>query len=203
MEARKLLNDKKFWFASVLIAWAAALQGHMMWVKRQDSFKQKFGNLSEANTNDADQLIGNSPAPGATLFWGWNCRHGAGQGVMMKEQIRNNKFLTHELMVSCDIENYHPDQTQLLKCLHGTWKKHSEAHLPNSSSQTPTGSVLLMRMGQWASQLELLTREANTSSRNCDMGFVLHFISFLLGDLRRSQPVKPVMHDELTLPTLF
>ncbi|CAL9007998.1 hypothetical protein PRUPE_2G230900 [Prunus persica] len=55
MEARKLLNDKKFWFASVLIAWAAALQGHMMWVKRQDSFKQKFGNLSEANTNDADQ----------------------------------------------------------------------------------------------------------------------------------------------------
>lgn len=26
MEARKLLKDKKFWFASFLIAWAAALQ---------------------------------------------------------------------------------------------------------------------------------------------------------------------------------
>lgn len=33
------------------------------------------------------RLIGNSPAPGATLFWGWNCRHGAGQGVIMKEQV--------------------------------------------------------------------------------------------------------------------
>ncbi|XP_052203838.1 uncharacterized protein LOC127809155 [Diospyros lotus] len=42
-EARKLLKDKKLWFASFLIAWAAALQGHMMWLQRQDSFKQKFG----------------------------------------------------------------------------------------------------------------------------------------------------------------
>nr|GLL40214.1 hypothetical protein DM860_013539 [Ipomoea trifida]GMD50814.1 hypothetical protein DM860_013539 [Ipomoea batatas]GMD52846.1 hypothetical protein DM860_013539 [Ipomoea batatas] len=44
METRKfqvkdLLKDKKFWFASILIAWAAGLQ-------RQDSFKQKFGNVN-------------------------------------------------------------------------------------------------------------------------------------------------------------
>ncbi|KAM7492076.1 hypothetical protein LguiA_034997 [Lonicera macranthoides] len=47
LEVKKLLNDKKFWFASFLIAWAAALQGHMMWLKRQDSFKQKFGTLED------------------------------------------------------------------------------------------------------------------------------------------------------------
>ncbi|XP_042512592.1 uncharacterized protein LOC122087505 [Macadamia integrifolia] len=47
MEARKLLKAKKFWLASFLIAWAAALQGHMMWLQRQDSFKQKFGTLNE------------------------------------------------------------------------------------------------------------------------------------------------------------
>ncbi|KAE7996828.1 hypothetical protein FH972_001517 [Carpinus fangiana] len=52
MEVKNLLKDKKFWFASFLIAWAAALQGHMMWVQRQESFKQKFGNES---TNDADK----------------------------------------------------------------------------------------------------------------------------------------------------
>nr|GMD57398.1 hypothetical protein DM860_013539 [Ipomoea batatas] len=51
METRKfqvkdLLKDKKFWFASILIAWAAGLQGHMMWLQRQDSFKQKFGNVN-------------------------------------------------------------------------------------------------------------------------------------------------------------
>ncbi|KAI3470732.1 hypothetical protein Pfo_027395, partial [Paulownia fortunei] len=45
-EVRQLLKDKRFWFASFLIAWAAALQGHMMWIRRQDSFKQKFGNLN-------------------------------------------------------------------------------------------------------------------------------------------------------------
>ncbi|XP_050386888.1 uncharacterized protein LOC126803168 [Argentina anserina] len=54
MEARKLLKDKKFWVASLLIGWAAALQGHMMWLQRQDAFKEKFGDLSEAKTNDAD-----------------------------------------------------------------------------------------------------------------------------------------------------
>ncbi|CAN6568749.1 unnamed protein product [Malus baccata var. baccata] len=55
MEARKLLNDKKFWVASFLIAWAAALQGHMMWVQRQESFKQKFGSLSETEASDAEE----------------------------------------------------------------------------------------------------------------------------------------------------
>ncbi|XP_024021560.1 uncharacterized protein LOC112091638 [Morus notabilis] len=52
MEVRDLLKDKKFWFASLLIAWAASLQGHMMWMQKQDSFKQKFGNLKEDSDND-------------------------------------------------------------------------------------------------------------------------------------------------------
>ncbi|PNY07326.1 hypothetical protein L195_g003818 [Trifolium pratense] len=47
MELKKVMKDKKFWFASFLITWAAALQGHMMWLQRQDSFKQKFPNLDE------------------------------------------------------------------------------------------------------------------------------------------------------------
>ncbi|XP_027156640.1 uncharacterized protein LOC113757698 [Coffea eugenioides] len=50
-EAKLLLKDKRFWFASALIVWAAALQGHMMWLRRQDSFKQKFGNVEQ----DKDQ----------------------------------------------------------------------------------------------------------------------------------------------------
>ncbi|TKY50656.1 hypothetical protein E2542_SST22160 [Spatholobus suberectus] len=44
MELKNVVKDKKFWMASFLIAWAGALQGHMMWLQRQDSFKQKFGN---------------------------------------------------------------------------------------------------------------------------------------------------------------
>ncbi|KAM1879420.1 hypothetical protein ACFX15_040524 [Malus domestica] len=59
MEAGKLLNDKKFWVASFLIAWAAALQGHMMWVQRQESFKQKFGTLSETETETETSDAGN------------------------------------------------------------------------------------------------------------------------------------------------
>ncbi|KAI3793367.1 hypothetical protein L1987_35985 [Smallanthus sonchifolius] len=51
-DVKKLLNDRKFWFASFLIAWAAALQGHMMWLQRQDSFKHKFGTLYDQNTDD-------------------------------------------------------------------------------------------------------------------------------------------------------
>ncbi|XP_028805129.1 uncharacterized protein LOC114760050 [Neltuma alba] len=47
MEVKNLIKDKKFWFASFLIVWAAALQGHMMWMQKQDSFKQKFGNLDQ------------------------------------------------------------------------------------------------------------------------------------------------------------
>ncbi|CAI0411410.1 unnamed protein product [Linum tenue] len=58
MEARQLLKDKRFWVASFLIAWAAALQGHMMWLQRQDSFKQKFGTIeqsaSTSSSNDDD-----------------------------------------------------------------------------------------------------------------------------------------------------
>ncbi|KAL7614081.1 uncharacterized protein LOC111912251 [Lactuca sativa] len=51
-DVKKLLNDKKFWLASFLIGWAAALQGHMMWLQRQDSFKQKFGTLDDQITDD-------------------------------------------------------------------------------------------------------------------------------------------------------
>ncbi|KAJ0657756.1 hypothetical protein Hdeb2414_s0023g00638801 [Helianthus debilis subsp. tardiflorus] len=51
-DVKKLLNDRKFWFASFLIGWAAALQGHMMWLQRQDSFKQKFGTLDDHDTDD-------------------------------------------------------------------------------------------------------------------------------------------------------
>ncbi|XP_057866260.1 uncharacterized protein LOC131073779 [Cryptomeria japonica] len=39
----KFLRDKRFWFASFLITWAAALQAHMMWLRRQESFQEKFG----------------------------------------------------------------------------------------------------------------------------------------------------------------
>ncbi|XP_074285833.1 uncharacterized protein LOC141611237 [Silene latifolia] len=51
MDARQLLKEKKFWFASVLIAWAAGLQGHMMWLQKQESFQQKFGNLEDNDDN--------------------------------------------------------------------------------------------------------------------------------------------------------
>ncbi|OAY68491.1 hypothetical protein ACMD2_08529 [Ananas comosus] len=47
MEASKLLKERRFWIASFLVVWAAALQGHMMWMQKQDAFKQKFGDLSE------------------------------------------------------------------------------------------------------------------------------------------------------------
>ncbi|KAK9283042.1 hypothetical protein L1049_011270 [Liquidambar formosana] len=52
MDAKKLLKDRKFWFASFLIVWAAALQGHMMWLQRQDAFKEKFG--TEDQNNDGE-----------------------------------------------------------------------------------------------------------------------------------------------------
>ncbi|KAK4754584.1 hypothetical protein SAY87_002688 [Trapa incisa] len=52
MEAKKLLKDKKFWFASFLITWAAALQAHMMWMQKQDSFKQKFGALNDGDEGE-------------------------------------------------------------------------------------------------------------------------------------------------------
>ncbi|XP_019263083.1 PREDICTED: uncharacterized protein LOC109240853 [Nicotiana attenuata] len=64
MESRKLvakqfLKDKKFWVASFLVVWAAALQGHMMWLQRQDSFKHKFGNLNDQGTNQQDNHSSN------------------------------------------------------------------------------------------------------------------------------------------------
>nr|BAJ90508.1 predicted protein [Hordeum vulgare subsp. vulgare] len=39
VDLSKLVKEKRFWAASFLIAWAAALQGHMMWLKRQDAFQ--------------------------------------------------------------------------------------------------------------------------------------------------------------------
>ncbi|KAM3235386.1 hypothetical protein T459_14324 [Capsicum annuum] len=56
---KQLLKDKKLWFASFLIVWAAALQGHMMWLKRQDSFKQKFGDLKDEGASDQQELVDN------------------------------------------------------------------------------------------------------------------------------------------------
>lgn len=62
-EARQLLKEKKFWVASFLIAWAAALQGHMMWVQRQDSFKQKFGEVSpESDSVEATEKRAQGPS---------------------------------------------------------------------------------------------------------------------------------------------
>ncbi|KAF8642221.1 hypothetical protein HU200_067485 [Digitaria exilis] len=43
VDLSKLVKEKRFWVASFLVAWAAALQGHMMWMQRQDAFKHKFG----------------------------------------------------------------------------------------------------------------------------------------------------------------
>ncbi|XP_019705967.1 uncharacterized protein [Elaeis guineensis] len=53
MEASKILKEKKFWIASFLVVWAAGLQAHMMWMQKQDAFKEKFGELSqEKDGND-------------------------------------------------------------------------------------------------------------------------------------------------------
>ena len=79
LDLSKLVKEKKFWVASFLVAWAAALQvpirslfipfpllapeihpsrfdprmvrlqGHMMWVQRQDAFKDKFGDPDAPN----------------------------------------------------------------------------------------------------------------------------------------------------------
>ncbi|XP_024004002.1 uncharacterized protein LOC112081483 [Eutrema salsugineum] len=46
-DAKTIVKDKRFWVASFLIAWAAGLQGHMMWLQKQESFKQKFGTIDE------------------------------------------------------------------------------------------------------------------------------------------------------------
>ncbi|CAL4959210.1 unnamed protein product [Urochloa decumbens] len=43
VDLSKLVKEKRFWVASFLVAWAAALQGHVMWMQRQDAFKHKFG----------------------------------------------------------------------------------------------------------------------------------------------------------------
>ncbi|RZC83860.1 hypothetical protein C5167_046643 [Papaver somniferum] len=59
MELHHLFKDKRFWFSSILIAWAAGLQGHMMWLQRQDNFKKKFGeqnqNVDEDNNKVKDK----------------------------------------------------------------------------------------------------------------------------------------------------
>ncbi|KAL4379580.1 hypothetical protein GQ457_02G022990 [Hibiscus cannabinus] len=55
-DAQTLIKDKRLWFASFLIAWAAALQGHMMWMQRQDSFKQKFGTPNQSNDDKSENI---------------------------------------------------------------------------------------------------------------------------------------------------
>lgn len=44
---RKFLRDKRFWAATFLITWAAALQAHMTLLQRQISFQEKFGGVKE------------------------------------------------------------------------------------------------------------------------------------------------------------
>ncbi|KAF7040870.1 hypothetical protein CFC21_050737 [Triticum aestivum] len=67
VDLSKLLKEKRFWAASFLIAWAAALQGHMMWVQRQDAFKHKFGDpeapnkVTEQGQSPADDSRGGEP----------------------------------------------------------------------------------------------------------------------------------------------
>ncbi|CAO2196059.1 unnamed protein product, partial [Urochloa humidicola] len=56
VDLSKLVKEKRFWVASFLVAWAAALQGHMMWMQRQDAFKHKFG------TDDSDAASSSDPS---------------------------------------------------------------------------------------------------------------------------------------------
>ncbi|KAL6983291.1 hypothetical protein U1Q18_016679 [Sarracenia purpurea var. burkii] len=64
-DAKNLLKDKRFWFASVLISWAAALQGHMIWLRKQDSFKQKFGTIDESDqVSESPEKSPEMEAPG-------------------------------------------------------------------------------------------------------------------------------------------
>ncbi|OMO96955.1 hypothetical protein COLO4_14948 [Corchorus olitorius] len=55
-DANVLLKDKRFWIASFLIVWAAGLQGHLMWMQRQDAFKQKFGMSNESSVDKQENL---------------------------------------------------------------------------------------------------------------------------------------------------
>ncbi|XP_078446117.1 hexose transporter [Wolffia australiana] len=55
MEAAKLLKERKFWLASFLVVWAASLQGHMMWMRKQDAFKEKFGNSPNQEDESAQE----------------------------------------------------------------------------------------------------------------------------------------------------
>ncbi|KAI3871149.1 hypothetical protein MKW98_015049 [Papaver atlanticum] len=57
MELHHLFKDKRFWFSSILIAWAAGLQGHMMWLQRQDNFKKKFGEQNQNVDEDNDNQV--------------------------------------------------------------------------------------------------------------------------------------------------
>ncbi|KAI3871142.1 hypothetical protein MKW98_015042 [Papaver atlanticum] len=57
MELHHLFKEKRFWFSSILIAWAAGLQGHMMWLQRQDNFKKKFGDQNQNVDEDNDNQV--------------------------------------------------------------------------------------------------------------------------------------------------
>ncbi|KAL8470485.1 hypothetical protein ACS0TY_033108 [Phlomoides rotata] len=58
-DARQLLKEKRVWVAAFIAAWAAALQGHMMWLQRQESFKQKFGDANPKGDSEkpVDELL--------------------------------------------------------------------------------------------------------------------------------------------------
>ncbi|PWZ08307.1 hypothetical protein Zm00014a_027816 [Zea mays] len=59
VDLSKLVKEKRFWVASFLVVWAAALQGHMMWMQRQDTFKHKFG-IDQADGPDAQDSSSSS-----------------------------------------------------------------------------------------------------------------------------------------------
>ncbi|TVU37066.1 hypothetical protein EJB05_19033, partial [Eragrostis curvula] len=64
VDLSKLVKEKRFWLASALVAWAAALQGHMMWLQRQDAFKHKFGGGLDdaASASQEDSSSSSSPS---------------------------------------------------------------------------------------------------------------------------------------------
>ncbi|CAM0885621.1 unnamed protein product [Alopecurus aequalis] len=65
LDLSKLVKEKKFWVASFLVAWAAGLQGHMMWLQRQDAFKDKFGDPDAPNkVTEQPQPLPNSNLTG-------------------------------------------------------------------------------------------------------------------------------------------
>jgi hypothetical protein len=48
--------QKRVLLGGFIIVWAAALQGHMMWLQRQEAFKHKFGELEGGAARTVGQM---------------------------------------------------------------------------------------------------------------------------------------------------